>query len=204
MFKHSILGAALCWAALTTAIASDDSFTDEQLGFSISKPAAWVFLEEEDVQSRSERLQLSEAAQRALFLQRPRMPLVSIAQQVDSDATQGIVPSVTVVRAEIGGYDGFPASIVMTHSHAKWRVAGQPFKYLTAPRDKSFHGHPAAYSEMSLIVRDASGRDFDVRTRNWLIPRQGYALMIGMSASEDEAEEADEVFDEILETIELF
>lgn len=202
--KHQFASIVFMLVMSVIALAEDNVFTDKQAGFALSKPGSWFFLTPENMRDNRARFIFSDPMQKALFIEQGRMPLVVIAKYEAASDSDGFAPSVSVMPVDVSAYDGFPLSTVMAHHHVVVRTAGRGFKYLKPPTDMPFHGQTAGYSEMRHTVEGSSGDYFEVHTRLWLIPRQGEALAIVLSAPEEGLDQVENEFDEILEAIELF
>lgn len=196
---NAIPGAAIALTLSVLPLAAQDPnrFESVEAGFSVTKPAGWTFVSEQQAVKARGDAQLTDAELQKLALEAPA-PLVAFMKPVFS----GISPSFQVIIYPMEpDFAGLSPKELLELGLPTMQRGLSDFAIETPAREVKFSTHNAAEYVGTYTTRDQRGRAFPTRNRLILVPGKKYLYFIGMTASREGYDRLSEEFAAILSTI---
>jgi len=154
----------------------------------------------QDVMENRGKLRLPDAQMQA-GLQRATAPLFVFAKY--PEPFNGINPTVQVVLRPKPASLGHSPTGILQASISTLQRASPDYRQIEPVRTATIGGKAAAYMKATYTLPTASGRNYPVIARTWLVPRGGFMFLIGMSGPTEGPDGADAEFARVVETIQI-
>lgn len=190
--------------ASSESSASDNEFYSEMAGFRITKPDNWVFGTIEQEEANRERVstgneQTDEAVRQA------RVPLVVIMRHPEPIDEPN--PSLKVLFRELPkGKSQTPEKLAQIVA-AGMKQMIPSFELDGEITDAVVGGLPAAHFRSKFTVQVGNGGEsYPVRSRTWMVPREGHLFVIAASYFEpvgeaEGAEDYERIFEKMIQSV---
>ena len=196
---NAIRGAAIALTLCVLPLAAQDPnrFESVAAGFSVTKPAAWTFVSQQQALKARGDVQLTDEELQKLSSEAPA-PLVAFMKPVFS----GISPSFQVIVHPMEpDFVGLSPKELLELALPTMQSGLPDFAIETPARAVKLSGHHAAEYVGTYTTRDQKGRAFPTRNRLIVVPGKQYLYFIGMTASRDGYDRLSEEFATILSSI---
>ena len=176
----------------------DNTYHNGEVGFSITKPSNWLFMNPEIVQAHMDKVQLSDKNLEAL-VKKKKAPLVVITRY--PMPAPSFNPNVVVKLAAMPA-EGFPLKDVMSLALKIIKQSFPNLTYVEEIQDAKVDGIEGAYSK-SKYTMSSKGREYRVMVRMWLISRGKIMFSIVMTGPQEGPDVSEEAFKEIVKSIRI-
>ena len=178
-----------------------NTFTSPTAGFSITKPAIWVFGTMEQVATSRAAIRLKDKELEQQMRARANAPLVVILKH--QEPYDDLNPSVQVLLRPLGQLEGRSAVELMSIVVPTIQRAVVDFTVIEPIKETTVGGQKAAYMKSKYTVTNAEGREFRALSRLWIVPRGKFMFMISMSGPQEGPDVSESEFAEVLKSIRI-
>lgn len=193
--KFAIAFAALIFGSISSQAQSPERIVNRTLGLELVKPADWQFLTAEANAENLQRLHTDDPEFPAAIARYASVPLVAFTKY--AEPYPDLNPSFKINARPYGPFADRSAKELITLILPSLSRAFPDLKVEQAPLETVIDGQPAAYVRLTYTL--VAGQDrFPTTSELWIVPRQGYFLMIGAGTRQDEANGSREEIQSIL------
>lgn len=197
----ALLLSALGAACSSKPAADGRTFSDAERGFSITRPAGWLFASRDEIREMRSRASFQDKEFESKVRERAVLPFVVIMKH--ETTYEGLNPSVQVILRPAGELEKLPVLFIVNMLLPSFEQALPDFEIVESPRLETLAGREAAFVETIYdYVCDAGGR-FPARCRMWFLRRGKDLVMLSMTDARDGADAAEAEFAEILKSIKI-
>ena len=186
-------------ACPTKPAADGRTFSDAEKGFSITRPAGWLFATREEIREMRSRASFQDKEFESKVRERAVLPFVVIMKHETN--YEGLNPSVQVILRSAGELEKMPVIFIMNMLLPSYEKALPDFELVENTRLDTVGGREAAFAKSRYNYTTEEGRTFPVLNRMWIIRRGQDLLMISMTDAQDGSDVAEAEFAEILKSI---
>ena len=177
---------------------SDNVYYNAEAGFSITKPADWLFMNPKTAKDRADRARFDNEDLEAL-VKKSQTPLVVITRHPSPSSNYN--PNVVVVLVPVP-IEGFPLKSVMNSALGILKHSFSDLTLIDEIQETKVDGLESAYSKFKYTVT-VNGRDTPLMARIWLVARGKIIFNIVMTGTQEIPNPSDPVFQEILDSIQI-
>lgn len=165
--------------------ASDgDIFTNETVGFEITKPKAWVFMTAKQNFDNLKAVKLTDKEFHEQMLKYATVPLVVMTKY--PEPYEDVNPSIKINVKPYGPLQGKTPIELIHLILPQLKGVFKDFNLEKGPISVKVAGIPSGYARVSYTLVVQSGRTFPITSELWIVPRGDYFFMIGAGTRQDE------------------
>lgn len=174
-------------------------FQNVVAGFSVRKPAEWVFVTAQQNHDNLARTKLNDAEFQKALLQYASVPLVAMAKH--QEPYDDLNPSFKANLKPLGKLKGESPHVITAMGIAQMKSAFKDFTVVTAPTNCVVAGITGSYARVDYTLETQNGRTFPTTSELWILPRGDFFFMIGAGTRQDEKTGTRAEIQDILKTI---
>lgn len=199
-----VLLTATCLAAILlpafAPAANTNTYSNQVLGISITKPGDWIFLTADQHVENLKRATLKDAELMKRLLENPTPPLVGMLKY--PEPFDDINPNVNITVAE-GYRPTIDLSQILGVLVASRQTNFYNFRVVISPTNTTLFGRTAAFTKFYYDLKVPDGRRFPDWGEIWLVPHKDQVFIIIIELRQDEKTGAHSEFDQILKSLKL-
>ena len=186
-------------AVLPIRAAETNTFTTQTLGFSITKPAHWRFIAQDQGAENLGRPGSSDPkVQKGSESPPPMVVLTKYPEPYDQ-----VNPSVKVNVRPLGNFDGANPSALLEMILPTLQKSLRNLKVLEKPAPVRFAGLNAAHLKVTYTLAPKAGRSFPAISELWVVPRGKVFFFIGTAHSANATRADREELQQILRSVKI-
>ena len=201
MKKLAILCAVTALCAARALAATDNTYTNPTLGFSLTKPAEWHFMSAEQNAENLARTKLKDEEFQKMVQKYATAPLVAITKF--EEPYDDLNPSVKVNIRPLGNFSADKPTAILEFMAKQLEAVFEDYKVIAPPKETKVAGLKAAYLKVHFSMKIPDGRVFPTCSELWVVPRGKHFFMIGAGTRQDEKTGKRQEIDKILATIKI-
>jgi len=189
-------------AACRSGPAADGrTFSDAEKGFSIIRPAGWLFASRDEIREMRSRASFQDKEFESKVRERAVLPFVVIIKHETS--YEALNPSVQVILRSADELEKMPVLFIVNMLLPSFEQALPDFEIVESPRLETLSGREAAFVKTRYnYVSDDGGR-FPTQCRMWFLRRGKDLFMISMTDPQEGPDVSEAEFAEILKSIKI-
>jgi hypothetical protein len=196
-FRTAALAAAVCWSQTCVA---QDTYSNQTLGFSITKPKSWHYVTAEQNKENLSRADFSDPKFKELVLQYARTPFFAITKY--KEPHDDLNPSIKVNVREAGQLKSMPPEKIAELTSTSLARAFKDFALAEGPKAVTISGRPAGYFKANYTF-EAGGSSWRTTSEMWIVPRGDLLFIIGAGLREDEKNGSSKELRSVVDTIKI-
>ena len=178
-----------------------NTFTSPTAGFSITKPASWVWGTTEQIAKGREAIRLKDKELEQQIRERANAPLIVILKH--QEPYDDLNPSVQVQLRPLGQLEGKSAVEMLNIILPTLQRAVTDFTIIEPIKEATVGGQKAAYMKSKYSVKNAEGREFRALSRLWIVPKGSFILMVSISGPQEGPDVSEPEFAEVIRSIRI-
>lgn len=185
MFKQIAAAIVLLFADSAIAKEAAERYTNPTVGFSVAKPAGWVYLSAQQNLDNLKRARMGTEEFQKQIVQQASAPLVVMAQH--PEPYDGLNAS---FKANIKPFGALPTRDPQKLLQMLLPTLQQqmPDSRVTVPvHTVTVGGRAAAHVAIEYTLRNAEGGEFATASELWIVPVDDYFYMLGAGYSQGDA-----------------
>jgi hypothetical protein len=198
-----LLNLGVAFASAFAVAGNVDRYSNSTIGLAVEKPRGWYFLTSQAVTESRERVRTRDEALGELVRQRARLPLVAMTKYENPEARSDVSPTAQIVLSPLGARKDLSPEDILRLVVAQMQRGFSDFRIVDPIQAATVSGLRAAHMVATYSIGNQAGRSFAVRSRTWLVPRGGFAFIIGMSGPAQGPDVSEAEFSAILETMRI-
>jgi hypothetical protein len=189
------------FSPLLAFAASDNTFINVTVGFSVTKPDSWQFLTVEQNLENLKRMQLNDEQFREVMVKYSTAPLVAMMKY--PEPYDDLNPSLKVNVKPLGNLKGMDPKGIINLVSAPLKSVFKDFEITVPPMDTTVSGLRAGYAQFNYSLAIPDGRSFPTVSELWIVPRGEYFFIIGAGTRQDEKTGTRAEIQSILKTVKI-
>ena len=189
------------FSPLLAFAASDNTFTNVTVGFSVTKPDSWQFFTAEQNLENLKRMQLNDEQFRKVMLKYSTAPLVAMMKY--PEPYDDLNPSLKVNVKPLGNLKGTDPKGIISLVAGPLKSVFKDFEITVPPTDTTVSGLRAGYTQFNYSLAIPDGRSLPTTSELWIVPRGDYFFMIGAGTRQDEKTGTRAEIQNILKTVKI-
>lgn len=185
MFKQFLAAAVLLFAGTVNAEEAAERYVNPTLGFSVAKPAGWVYLSAQQNLENLKRARMSSDEFQKQMVQQASAPLVVMAQHLEP--FDGLNAS---FKANIKPFGALPTRDPQKLLQMLLPTLQQQMpdsRVIVPVHTVTVGGRPAAHVAIEYTLRNAEGGEFATASELWIVPVGDYFYMLGAGYAQGDA-----------------
>ncbi len=181
--------------------ASDNTFTNVTVGFSVTKPDSWQFFTAEQNLENLKGMQLNNEQFRKVMLKYSTAPLVAMMKH--PEPYDDLNPSFKVNVKPLGNLKGTDPKGIVNLVAGPLKSVFKDFEITVPPTETTVSGLKAGYTQFNYSLSIPDGRSFPTTSEVWIVPRGDYFFIIGAGTRQDEKTGTRAEIQSILKTVKI-
>ncbi len=177
---------------------SDNTYHNAEVGFSITKPSNWLYMNPELIKTQVSKARLGDEDLQEMIRENPA-PLLMITRYPLS--TPALNPNVVVAPTFMPSEDFSPKDIINT-SLAVFKRSFPDLSIVDEVQDAKVDGIEGAYSKFKYTL-SVGDHERLIMARIWLMPRGKIIFNVVMTGAQEGPDVSEEAFKEILSSIKI-